>query len=162
MIEGSFDLALCTMVLDHTSLKGRRLAGDTRILCASPAHLEQYGTPIAPDDLPAHRLIGFKCQAPRSLIGPGSAEGRFEPPAAKSRMTLDDGLSQKIATLNGAGISFNSLWRVHKEVAVKHLIHVLPGWTSQPLPRPRVSHLSTCGVHSAKAGSGLDTKGASQ
>lgn len=131
LIEGSFDLALRNMVLDDTSLKGRKLAEDTRILCASPAYLEQYGTPITPDDLPAHRLIGFRDQAPRSLFGPGGAEGRFDPRAAKSQLTLDDGLSQKIATLNGAGISINSLWSVHKEVAEQRLIHVLPGWKSQ-------------------------------
>ncbi len=40
-------------------------------------------------------------------------------------------MSQKIATLSGAGISINSVWSVHNEVAGGQLIHVLPGWTSQ-------------------------------
>lgn len=131
LIEGGYDLALRNMVLEDTSLKGRKLADDTRILCASPDYLAQYGMPKTPDDLAAHRLIGFKDQAARFLVGPDRAEGRFDPRAAKSQLTLDDGLSQKIATLNGAGISINSLWSVHKEVADKRLIHVLPGWTLQ-------------------------------
>jgi DNA-binding transcriptional LysR family regulator len=131
LIDGGFDLALRNMVLEDSSLKGRKLADDTRILCASPAYLAQYGTPMSPDELGAHRLVGFKDQSPRQLCGPGGAEGRFDPRAAKSQLTVDDGLSQKIATLNGAGISINSMWSVHQDVAERRLIHVLPGWTLQ-------------------------------
>lgn len=131
LIEGSFDLALRNMVLEDTSLKGRKLADDTRILCASAGYLKQHGTPNHPSDLARHHLIGFQDQAPRHLIGPESAEGRFDPHAAKGRLILDDGLSQKIATLNRAGISINSLWSVHTEVSEGQLIHVLPGWTSR-------------------------------
>lgn len=131
LIEGSFDLALRNMALEDASLKGRKLAEDTRVLCASPAYVKRHGMPAHPDDLSAHRLIGFKDQAPRSLIGPEEMGARFDPRAAKSQLTLDDGLSQKIATLSGAGISMNSLWSVHRELAEGQLIQVLPGWTSQ-------------------------------
>ena len=39
---------------------------------------------------------------------------------------IDDGMSQKVATLSGAGISVNSLWNVHEDVRAGRLIHVLP------------------------------------
>ena len=39
---------------------------------------------------------------------------------------MDDGLSQKIATLSGAGVSMNSLWSVHSELRNGELIRVLP------------------------------------
>ena len=39
---------------------------------------------------------------------------------------VDDGLSQKVATLAGAGISMNSLWSVHRELADGSLLRVLP------------------------------------
>lgn len=39
---------------------------------------------------------------------------------------MDDGLSQKVATLAGAGISMNSLWSIHREFADGTLLRVLP------------------------------------
>ena len=39
---------------------------------------------------------------------------------------MDDGLSQKVATVAGAGISINSLWSVHREITNGLLVRVLP------------------------------------
>lgn len=131
LIEGSFDLALRNMTLTDSSLKGRKLADDTRILCASPDYLAAHGTPQSPSDLTQHRLVAFKDFSPRSLAGPNGTTDRFDPRAAAARLVVDDGLSQKVATLNGAGISINSAWSVHQDVKDGRLVHVLPGWTSQ-------------------------------
>ena len=51
---------------------------------------------------------------------------RFYPGQAGGRLVLDDGLSQKIVTLAGAGISMNSLWNVYSELADGTLIRILP------------------------------------
>ena len=37
-------------------------------------------------------------------------------------------VSEKIATLNGTGISLNSLWSVHSELRSGQLVRVLPEW----------------------------------
>jgi len=128
LIEGSYDLALRNMVLDDTSLKGRKLSDDVRVLCASPGYIEEHGLPAHPDDLVRHTLVAFKDLTPRALRGPNNEEAIFDPRSAKSRLVLDDGLSQKIATLNGAGISVNSLWSVHQDIQKGRLIQVLPEW----------------------------------
>lgn len=128
LIEGSFDLALRNMALQDSSLKGRKLADDTRVLCASPAYLTEAGTPAHPRDLSKHRLIAFKDLNPRLLAGRDGAHAQFEPLESNSRLILDDGLSQKITTLNGAGISLNSLWSVHNELRSGELVRVLPDW----------------------------------
>ena len=47
---------------------------------------------------------------------------------AGCRLILDDGHSQKLATIAGAGISQNSLWSVHREIADGALIRVLPDY----------------------------------
>lgn len=128
LIQGSFDLALRNSALPDSSLKGRKLADDIRILCASPDYLAQHGSPSHPDELATHQLIAFKKQSPIPLIGRNGAAGSFNPRQAECRFVIDDGLSQKIATMSGAGISINSQWSVHREIENGSLIRVLPDY----------------------------------
>ena len=128
LIQGSFDLALRNSALPDSSLKGRKLADDMRILCASPEYLGQYGTPAHPEELSAHQLIAFKEQSSIRLLGRDNNAGQFNPRQAGCQLIVDDGLSQKIATIAGAGISMNSLWSVHRELVDGSLVRVLPDY----------------------------------
>ncbi|WP_420549538.1 LysR family transcriptional regulator [Curvivirga sp.] len=125
LIEGSFDLALRNSAIEDTSLKGRKLASDKRILCASPEYLVKNGTPSHPDDLMDHQLISFKDMTPRKLTGLNGETGAFHPMMAKRRLILDDGLNQKVTTLAGAGVSLNSMWSIHQELKEGKLVQVL-------------------------------------
>ncbi|MEM1363739.1 MAG: LysR substrate-binding domain-containing protein [Pseudomonadota bacterium] len=128
LIEGSYDLALRNAPLFDTSLKGRKLADDQRILCAAPDYLATQGTPETPDDLAHHSLIAFRKSEARALRGPDGARGSFAPDIARNQLVLDDGHSQVRVTLAGAGISLNAMWSVHAELASGQLIRVLPGF----------------------------------
>ncbi|MGI9522830.1 MAG: LysR family transcriptional regulator [Hyphomicrobiaceae bacterium] len=126
LIEGSFDLALRDTSLADSSLKARKLADDKRILCAAPTYLKERGKPQRVDDLEQHDVLGFRDLAPKRLIGPDGASGEFDPRGAGCRVVVDDGLSLKIATLAGAGISMNALWSVYREISDGSLVQVLP------------------------------------
>lgn len=126
LIEGSYDLALRNAPLEDSSLKGRKLANDTRVLCASPAYLAANGIPENPDDLSDHRLIAFRDPQARSLITQDGRPGVFDAGRARSRLIVDDGINQKQITMAGAGISINALWSVHEELVDGRLIRVLP------------------------------------
>lgn len=128
LIEGSFDLALRSMVLEDSSLKGRKLSDDKRVLCASPEYLARRPAPKHPDDLRRHDLIAFKDLSPRELVTNDGRSSSFDPRKTKSRLIVDDGLSQKVATMGGAGVSINSLWSVHHELQSGALVQVLPDW----------------------------------
>ena len=128
LIEGSFDLALRYSALTDSSLKGRKLADDTRILCASPDYLARHGTPSHPRELGSHQLIAFKEQSSSKLAGRNGETGEFNPRQADCRLIVDDGASQRIATMAGAGISKNALWSVHREIAEGSLVRVLPDY----------------------------------
>lgn len=134
LIEGSFDLALRNSVLEDSSLKGRKLADDKRILCASPDYLDQYGTPQHPDDLARHQLIAFREQSPKRLIGRDGETGYFDPRQAECRLVVGDGLSHKCATIAGAGISMNSIWSVHQDLVDGSLVRVLPDYAVDEQP----------------------------
>lgn len=129
LIEGSYDLALRNSAPEDSSLKGRSLANDTRILCAAPSYLEIHGAPVSSSDLNDHQLIAFKDVATKSLIGDDGSRGEFNAAKSKGRLIVDDGLSQKLATVAGAGISINSLWNVHEEIKNGTLVRVLPNFT---------------------------------
>ncbi|WP_415920952.1 LysR substrate-binding domain-containing protein [Tateyamaria sp. SN6-1] len=128
LIEGSYDLALRNAPLLDTSLKGRKLADDRRILCASPDYLAAHGTPEVPEDLAHHRLIAFRDLRPRALTNGEGAMASFDPSAARAQLIIDDGLSQKGATLAGAGISLNGLWSVYDALSSGDLIRVVPDY----------------------------------
>ncbi|WP_170387839.1 LysR family transcriptional regulator [Ruegeria atlantica] len=128
LIDGSYDLALRNAPLVDTSLKGRKLADDRRILCAAPHYLDEHGEPETPDDLRNHKLIAFRHIRARALKSASGATVTFDPGSTKCPLIMDDGHSQKIATVAGAGISMNSLWSVQEELASGKLRHVLPDY----------------------------------
>ena len=66
LIEGSFDLALRNAPLQDSSLKGRKLADDSRILCASPAYLAMLGKPETAEDMLRHKLLAYRDQQART------------------------------------------------------------------------------------------------
>lgn len=70
-------------------------------------------------------MIAFKKQSAIQLRGRDGNAGQFSPRLAGSRLIIDDGLSQKISTIAGAGISMNALWSVHRELNEGTLLRVL-------------------------------------
>lgn len=130
IIEGSFDLALRSAPLEDSSLIGRKLADDTRILCASPAYIEKSGRPRTPDDLGAHRFLSWSHLAPRKIIHADGRTALLDPAKMKCRTILDDGTSQRLTTVAGMGISINSLWSVAQDIQAGRLVRVLPDWRS--------------------------------
>jgi len=128
-IEGSFDLALRSAPLADSSLKGRKLSDDTRVLCASPSYLETHGTPTHPSDLLNHRFIAWSNLEPRELLSAEGEIAKLDPRAVTCRTIVDDGDAQREATVSGVGISISSLWNVEHEIAVGRLVRVLPDWS---------------------------------
>lgn len=128
LIDGSFDLALRSAPLADSSLKGRKLADDVRVLCAAPDYLARTGTPESPEDLLNHDFLSWANLAPRTIVNWDGASWTLDPASMKCRAVFDDGASQREATLAGAGVSINSLWSAAHEIAAGRLVRVLPGW----------------------------------
>ena len=128
LIEGGYDLALRNFAIADSSLIGRKLADDKRVLAASPDYLEKYGTPETPDDLVRHNLLAFGDAKPRDLTSGEMSEWSYPPANFKSRLVCDDGASMREATLAGAGISMGSIWSIHRELKDGSLVRVLPDY----------------------------------
>lgn len=129
LIEGGFDLALRNYAAEDSSLVGRRIANDTRILCASPNYLDKNGTPEKPEDLEDHQLLVFMHSKPRKLISLSDQRAcSFPPPNGKFRVVCDDGSSMRIAAKAGVGICMSSVWNIHSELKEGTLVNVLPDY----------------------------------
>jgi len=129
LIEGGFDLALRNYAAKDSSLIGRKIANDTRVLCASPEYLESNGIPREPRDLTSHQLIVFSSATPRQLISTAGTDScTFPPPDTNPRVTCDDGLSTRLAAKGGVGICMSSIWNIHRELNDGSLVRVLPDY----------------------------------
>ncbi|WP_424972872.1 LysR family transcriptional regulator [Dinoroseobacter sp. S76] len=128
LIEGSFDLALRAAALADTTLKGRKLAADLRVLAAAPDYLAQHGTPETPEDLAQHAVIAFRDRKPRGLITAQGQEALFDTSGANCQMIFDDGQSHRLATMAGAGIAANALWSIYEDLKAGRLVRVLPDY----------------------------------
>ncbi len=127
LIEGGYDLALRNYTAQDSSMIGRRLANDTRVLCASPEYLKKYGVPESPEELVNHQLLVFMNTKPRKLIAKeGKRECAYPPPNSKPRVIFDDGASMRLAAIAGSGICMSSMWNIHDELKSGQLTRVLP------------------------------------
>lgn len=59
LVEGGLDVAIRNYALRDFSLVARKLAEDSRILCASPEYLVHHGQPRSPEDLKFHQCIAL-------------------------------------------------------------------------------------------------------
>ena len=127
LIEGGFDLAVRNTAEEDSSLFGRKLADDTRILCASPEYLEKHPAPQSPIELNEHQLLVFMNEKPRTLVrADDPTEVTYPPRGATARVICDDGTSMRIAAKAGIGICMSSVWNIHDELQEGSLVRVLP------------------------------------
>ena len=59
VVEEGFDIVLRIGHLKSSSLIAKRIAPVRLLMCASPAYLEQHGTPRHPEDLKDHRYLRY-------------------------------------------------------------------------------------------------------
>ncbi|MCA0936515.1 LysR family transcriptional regulator [Vibrio alginolyticus] len=124
MVEGGFDVAIRVAELKDSTLVARKLAPDRRIVVASPEYLEKFGTPKHPQDLANHECIilmgmdNWVFKTSNSTLSIRTS-GRFR---------TDNGDAMRDATVDGLGISINSIWSVYKQLQRGELVEILPDY----------------------------------
>lgn len=132
-IEGH-DIALLT---DELSLPAdavvRPLVKSNWILCASPEYLSRRGEPRVPQDLREHEMIRLvlpdQSAGPLKLAHEGEP-GREEAVEIGAALSCNDHEAALRGTLEGAGISAQTLQVAGPLMRSGQLRHVLPGWTA--------------------------------
>ncbi|ENV09904.1 hypothetical protein F966_01730 [Acinetobacter higginsii] len=129
LIQQGMDLAIRIGQLRSSSLIAKRLSTNQRLLCASPAYLQQYGVPTTLSDLKLHRCIlqqhGQGLTDQWHLI---NAEGQVEQVHVEGYFATNSGEGVRQAALAGLGISNHSIWHVAEDLASGRLVQVLPDY----------------------------------
>lgn len=121
MVEGGFDVAIRNAELKDSNLIARKLASDSRVLCASPDYVAKYGVPATPDDLKNHHCItltgldSWHFQTPNGHV----------PIRPDSQIRMDNGEAVRDACALGLGLTINSTWSAHELLAAGKLVTVL-------------------------------------
>lgn len=129
LVSEGFDLAIRIGALRDSSLVARRLAGNRRVLCASPDYLRRHGDPATPADLAAHAcLLLTGAEGRQDTWHLHGAEGEV---AVKVGGPLESNFGEVLrdAVLNGQGISLHSVWHVAEDLRSGRLRQVLPQYT---------------------------------
>lgn len=133
VIREGYDLAIRVGEPHDSSLVARRIAADTRVLCAAPAYLEKRGMPESLADLAAHNCLAADTVDAWRLEGP-EGEVHVRP---YGNVRANSGEFVRELVLSGVGVGLLSTWDVGAALRSGSLRRLLPAYGGA----------STSGVH---------------
>jgi LysR family transcriptional regulator, transcriptional activator for dmlA len=128
--EDAYDVCIRFGEPPDARVIARRLAGNRRLLCASPAYLQQHGTPRSPSDLTRHQCIGIR-QGDEGfgvwkLTSRRGAQQRTESIKTRGHLSTNDGEIAVKWALEGHGVLMRAEWDVRRYLRSGRLVEVLP------------------------------------
>jgi len=122
IIRDGFDVAIRIGELRDSTLVARKLAAETRVMCATPAYLERAGHPKSLADLENHNCLVAGAQDVWRIEGKdGQHQVRVKGSIRSSSAEL-----VRDALMHGLGIALRAAWDVGPELASGALQVVLP------------------------------------
>ncbi|WP_447770607.1 LysR family transcriptional regulator [Pseudomonas kilonensis] len=120
--------------LNDSQWVARPLTQNDRWLCASPAYLEQNGTPLVPEQLAEHRCICIReNDEDVTLWHLRNAHGRKTLRIKPALLSNDGSVARRWAE-QGLGLVLRSQWDVSKAIADGRLVRVLADWQFDSAP----------------------------
>ncbi len=124
IIREGFDLAIRIGQLQDSSLVAKKLAPDTRVICAAPNYLDKNGTPETLGELEYHNCLSAGAQDYWRLEGPdGTTQIKL-----KGNIRSNSSEFVRQALLSGLGLGLRSIWDIGPELASGALQVVLPDY----------------------------------
>ena len=124
LVEQGVDLAIRIADLKDSSLRARRICPIHLVFCASPAYLEEHGTPRTPEDLKNHHILSYDIGAGTTLrLSDG--QGREQLIHTASRMVANNGDFLRDMALAGHGIVALPTFICWQSLAAGDLVSVL-------------------------------------
>ncbi|WP_394171172.1 LysR family transcriptional regulator [Saccharospirillum alexandrii] len=123
--------------LADLSLVARRVGSLPFGLYASPGYLEQFGTPVHPNELagPHHCVVGFTWERiGKALPYVLKQNGESTKVQGRNRISVDDGNAHLAAGMAGLGVLSLPVYMANEAVARNELIPLFEDWQLDPMP----------------------------
>jgi LysR family transcriptional regulator for bpeEF and oprC len=148
LIQDGVDCVIRMGALEESSMIGRRIGNARIVTCASPAYLDQYGVPAAPDDLSAHVAVNYvSSRTGKTFPFEFEVDGELVKIPMRSVLSVNDGSTYITAGVLGYGIIQPSRYMVSDLLAQGQLQEILTSYRSPPTPMsivyPHREHLSS-------------------
>ena len=131
LVEANADLAVRIGGTDDPGLVARKLAPHHRVVCASPAYLEEHGTPTSPADLASHRCLTF-AYGSRQKSWRFRRNGKVEEVRVRGPLHANNAEVLCTAAVQSVGLVLMATWLVSDAIRRKHLVAVLTDHEASP------------------------------
>jgi len=112
-------------------LIARRLADNSRVLCAAPSYLQQRGVPRHVEELAAHDCLVIKERDHPFGVWKLRSGAQERSVKVTGQLSTNHGEMAVQWAVQGHGIVLRSLWDVAADLAAGRLVQVLPEWQQE-------------------------------
>ena len=134
MAREGIDIAIRTGSPSSETVVAREIGQLARGLYASPAYLARWGTPVPPEDLPRHRLIGNSANSALNTWQPDGGPSLTKV-QVRGHTRTDNSATTLALAAHGLGIARIITLAAQPLVARGELVRVLPDhFAGQPVP----------------------------
>ncbi|WP_159011257.1 LysR family transcriptional regulator [Bradyrhizobium sp. S69] len=135
LIREGVDVVLRFGQLPDSDMIAREVVVLQRLTCAAPNYVERHGTPVTPDALDGHRMIGLRSlttgrvRPMEFIVGDGVQEIMLPTTISVT------GTESFLATARlGLGLVQIPYFHAEQDLARGTLVQVLPAWPPRPVP----------------------------
>ncbi|MYZ44397.1 LysR family transcriptional regulator [Schauerella aestuarii] len=128
IVEEGFDLAIRISRLPSGTHAARKLMTSRNVVCASPGYLAVHGAPDTPQDLKAHRCLGYTYARTAQAWQFVDSEQVPHTVTVRYRMHTNNGDTARAAALAGCGIIWQPTFLIGDDLRAGRLVPLLPGY----------------------------------
>lgn len=133
MMDEQIDVALRIGDLPDSSFMAKGVGTVRRVVCGSPAYLDQHGVPARPEELAEHNCISFEVLESKRAWVFGAGKSELSVPV-RSRLAVNTAEAAIGAAMLGVGLVRVLSYQVADAVREQALDVVLEAFESAPLP----------------------------
>jgi DNA-binding transcriptional LysR family regulator len=128
IVEEGYDMAIRISRSGSASHAARKLATSQNICCAAPAYLEKHGVPQVPQDLAAHRCIGYRYAATADEWHFSNQLGQTDVVKVSCAMHTNNGDTARAVAVAGGGVIWQPTFLIGADLRAGRLVRVLPDY----------------------------------
>lgn len=133
MVREAVDVGIRVGNLPEGSGTAKLIGRMHRVVVASPGYLARHGTPLEPDQLLGHRIVGGPAAA-QSSSWRFERDGQTVTVDVRPQLSTNDTAGSLAASASGLGITSTTTWAARQELESGALVQLLPEWETAALP----------------------------